>query len=280
MTPAWSTPAGSRSPVLEPGARTRTAATRAGALAVAALTTVTLPACSGGRDAAAAPNASATPAPSVGTALDAPLPARILDLPFTTTTGSTLRLRDLTGKLVVISDAMSLCQETCPLDTATIVNTARAEPDGANDTVFLSITVDPKRDTRAQLAAYRRLFTPTPPNWLVLTGAAATVDTLWDYLGVWRQKVTNPPGTARPRNWRTGQPLTYDVQHSDEVFFLNRHGHERFVLEGPPHTIPDTLPTTLSTFLNDQGHHNLVAPDPTNWTQAQALHVLSWLQNE
>lgn len=227
MSPARTAPARSRPPVPEPGTRTRTAAaTRATALAVAALTTVTLAACSGTRDAAATPNGPTKPGPSVGTALDAPLPARILDLPFTTTTGSTVRLRDLTGKLVVISDAMSLCQETCPLDTATIVNTARDEPDplGADDTVFLSITVDPKRDTRAQLAAYRRLFTPAPPNWLVLTGAPATVDTLWDYLGVWRQKVTNPPGTAR--------------------------------------------------------HHTLTTSDPTNWTLAQALQVLTWLQNK
>jgi protein SCO1/2 len=87
--------------------------------------------------------------------------------------------------VVVISDAKSLCQDTCPLDTATIVKTARDEPnpDRANDTVFLSITVDPKRDTRAELAAYRRLFTPAPPNWLPLTASPATVDTLWDYLG-------------------------------------------------------------------------------------------------
>lgn len=170
----------------------------------------------------------------IGTTLDSALPAPLLSLRFRSADGRTVRLADFVGKSVVVSDAMTLCQETCPLDTATLVQTARAE-DAAklgSDEVFLSITVDPGRDTAAQLAAYRRLYSPAPANWLALTGTAATVDALWDYLGVWRHTVSEPPGPA-PTNWRTGEPLSYDVQHSDEVFFLDRRGHERFVLEGP-----------------------------------------------
>jgi protein SCO1 len=235
--------------------------------------------CAGFRPTPAPSAASASTAPGadVGTALDAQVPAAILDLPLQSSNGKVVRLSDFAGKVVAISDVMTLCQETCPMDTATFVDTARAEAAADHsDEVFLSITVDPKRDTTAQLAAYRTLFSP-PTSWLTLTGSQASVDKLWDYLGVWRQRTADPAG-QRPRNWRTGKPLTYDIQHSDEVFFLDRRQHERFVLEGPPYTQSGSVPATLRKFLNDQGRANLAHPQSTAWTEAQARQVLAWLR--
>lgn len=224
------------------------------------------------------PPSPTAPGADVGTRLDAALPARILDLPFTTSDGRTITLRSFAGRLVAVSDAMTLCQETCPMDTATFVQTDRAEQRAGRggDEVFLSITVDPRRDVPKQLAAYRRLYAPPPANWLALTGSQSTVDTLWNYLGVYRHRVPEPAGQI-VRNWRTGVPLTYDVQHSDEVFFLDRRGHERFVLEGPPYAASQSVPATLQKFLNAQGRANLAAPAATNWTEAQARAVLDWL---
>lgn len=222
---------------------------------------------------------STTALERIGTPLDSAVPASVLRLPFTTSDGRTVRLSDFAGKSVVVSDAMTLCQETCPLDTATIVQTARAEDTAGpgRSEVFLSITVDPTRDTPAQLDAYRRLYSPPPANWMALTGSPATVNALWTYLGVWRAKVKEPAGPP-PRNWRTGQPLAYDVQHSDEVFFLDGRGHERFVLEGPPYAARTTLPKKLYDFLNAKGRQNVSHPDSSVWTEAQARQVLSWLR--
>lgn len=219
------------------------------------------------------------PLDRIGTRLDSALPASLLRLPFTSSDGRTVRLSDFSGKSVVLSDAMTLCQETCPLDTATLVQTARAEDlaGGEPGEMFLSITVDPARDTPAQLAAYRRLYAPPPGNWMALTGSPATVNALWSYLGVWRAKVKEPAGSA-PRNWRTGQPLAYDVQHSDEVFFLDGHGHERFVLEGPPYAARASLPQAVYNFMDAQGRRNVSSPSSSAWTQAQAQQVLSWLR--
>jgi hypothetical protein len=84
--------------------------------------------------------------------------------------------------------------------------------------------------------------------------------------------------TAAPRDWLTGKPLTYDLTHSDEVFFIDQHGHERFVLEGVPHVAAGApLPATLKKFLDDTGHKNLTHPDAEAWTLPQELQVLSWL---
>jgi len=223
------------------------------------------------------------PGNNVGTQLNAAVPKNILDLPLTDSTGRARQLSDFVGKVLVISDSMTLCQETCPLDTTTVVQTARQlAADGYGAKVeFLTITVDPVRDTVAQIAAYRRLYAQAGalPDWAVLTGSPDTLGRLWKYLGVYTKKVSpqNPP----PKNWRTGKLLTYDIEHSDEVFFLDGNGNERFVLEGPPVVQNKSeVPKVIYHFLSKSGRHNLDHPNPSNWTEGQALQVLGWLLNK
>jgi protein SCO1/2 len=193
-------------------------------------------------------------------------------------TGKQVDLGSFAGKVVVISDVMTLCQETCPLDTANVVAAARAvERAGLGSKVeFLSITVDPVRDTPTRLAAYRRLFTPVPADWVTLTGTPSSIAGLWKRLGVYTKKVPDTP--PAPRDWLTGKPLTYDITHSDELFFLDQRTHERLLLDGAPHLAPGTkLPRTLNRFLDATGHRNVTHPDPTAWTLPQELHALAWL---
>ncbi|MDQ2850136.1 MAG: SCO family protein [Actinomycetota bacterium] len=220
-----------------------------------------------------------TPGGNIGTIIDQALPKSVLGLAFTDTTGKTVRLSDFAGRTIMLSDTMTLCQETCPLDTATLVQTARAaDKAGMKNVVYLTVTIDPARDTVPQIAAYRRLYTPTPANWEVLTGSASSVNALWSFLGVWRQKTADLPGAA-PKNWRTGQPLTYDISHSDEVFFIDKQGHERFLLEGPPVAAKGQIPATVYKFMSAEGHKNVLHPPTTAWTQPQATTVLRWVSS-
>lgn len=229
----------------------------------------------------AASSGAAPPPPSrsVGTRLDAAMAQRVVKLPFTDSSGHTRRLSDFSGKLVVISDGMTLCQESCPLDTASVAQTARqvAAAKAQRDVEFLTITVDPRRDTPRQLAAYRRLFEPAPSNWLMLTGSSRSVRALWKYLGVYVKKVPDHDSPA-PRNWRTGKPLGYDIEHSDEVFFLDRQLRERFILSGTPRLDGrGAVPARLYRFMTAKGHRNLTHPDNLAWTPKQALQVIGWL---
>lgn len=247
---------------------------------IGSLVLLTLTACSAGSGAstqAAASSSSSTD--GIGTPLNSPVPKSVRDLTFTTSDGTRTSLADLSGRIVVLSDVMTLCQETCPLDTATLVQTARAEarPTSAEPPVFVSLTVDPGRDTRDQLQAYRSLFTDPPRDWQAWTGSAKNVNALWDYLGVWRKRVADDPGPA-PHNWRTGAKLTYDVQHSDEVFFFDAAGRERFVLEGVPYASAGSVPSTLRSFMSAEGRKNLQHPAATAWTKAQAETVISSLR--
>lgn len=216
----------------------------------------------------------------IGTPLNSSIPRSIRDLSFTASDGKRVSLAALSGRVVVLSDVMTLCQETCPIDTATVVQTARAEATQHSTTppVFISLTVDPARDTPTQLKAYRHLFTDPPSNWQAWTGSPKNVNKLWDYFGVWRKRVADDPGPA-PHNWRTGAPLTYDVQHSDELFFLDSSGRERFVLEGAPYAPSGTVPKALRNFMSAEGRKNLKSPASTAWTEAQAKTVLRSLRS-
>ena len=81
-----------------------------------------------------------------------------------------------------------------------------------------------------------------------------------------------------PVDWLTHKPLTYDVEHSDQVLFVDQRGHDRFILDGPAHVRSGSdIPRALYGFLNDQGRRNVTAPAETAWTQEQALQVIGWL---
>ncbi len=218
------------------------------------------------------------PGPSVGTAMRAPLDRKITAAPLTDEFGKAVKLSSFRGKVLVISDVMTLCQETCPLDTAAIVSAARyTERAGLGDKVeFVSLSVDPDRDTPTRLAAYRKLFPDPPEDWTLLTGDSTVVHSVLKTLGVYTKSTAEakPPAV----DWMTGKKLTYDVEHSDEVFFADTKQQERFLLEGPPHIVAgDPLPAKITTFMNDDGRNNLNHPRSTDWTVDQALEVVSWL---
>lgn len=215
---------------------------------------------------------------AAGTELDLPVPATIRALPFTDQAGHTVHLSDFAGKTVVLGDMLTLCQEHCPIDTETLVLMAReraATPDPA-DTVFLSVTVDPTRDTPAQLAAYRRLYVGSPanvPQWELLTGSPANVAALWRSLHVYVQKVGEDSGVVR--SWRTGRKLTYDVDHSDDVFFIDPAGRERYLFAGQPYLHGGRVPPAMQRFMSGQGRRN---EQHGQWTAAEGLQVLNWLR--
>ena len=216
------------------------------------------------------------PGASVGQSLDRTLPARVSHVRLTDAAGRVLTLAALRGKIVVVSDMLTLCQGTCPLDTANIVGTARRlQAAGLTGKVaFLSVTVDPERDVARRLASYRRQYAPAPSDWYVLSGAPTDIKLFWDTLGVFRKR--EPDAQPGPKDWLTGRRLTYDVTHSDEVFFFDRTGRERFLLQGLPHVSPGSpIPPALKAFVaaGDEGPTS----SPHGWTTDQAVQVLSWL---
>jgi cytochrome oxidase Cu insertion factor (SCO1/SenC/PrrC family) len=96
---------------------------------------------------------------------------RLFPVPDTTLvaeTGKPLNLRDLKGNVVVYDFIFTNCAGTCPMMTQQMRKlTKRIDKDAP--VRFVSITVDPTRDTPPVLRAYARRFA-NDPRWTFLTG--------------------------------------------------------------------------------------------------------------
>ena len=242
------------------------------AAAVALALSTSLAAC-GGQTSAAPPHFR-----DGGSQLTTRLSRAIERIPFTDEAGRTVRLSDYAGKTIVLGDILTLCQEHCPIDTATFVQLAQQYARTAQDpqdTVFLSITVDPGRDTVPQLAAYRRLYVGSAahlPQWHLLTASPGDLRKLWSFLHVYVQRVAQDDTV---RNWRTHQLLTYDVDHGDDVFFIDPTGRERWLFPDQPYLHGAHIPARMRRFMSTEGVAN---EDKGTWTVDEGLKVLAWVR--
>jgi protein SCO1/2 len=232
--------------------------------------------CGGG---AAAASGIPAPSPAIGTTVDFPVPASISSIPLTTATGTHTTLAAFHGEPVLIADFMTLCNDVCPLISANVAAMARAvRADGyAGKIALLEITIDPKRDSVHRLAAYQKLYGGSLPGWTLLRADKQGTAALWKFFGVGYRRVKE--GKPADVDWLTHKLLTYDIQHTDDVVFLDASGHERFVIDGSP-LVHGHIPTTLQHVLTAQGLQLLHHPQPVaDWSVAQGMQVLSWLTN-
>lgn len=216
------------------------------------------------------------PGADVGTKLNVVLPTSIRQLPLTDEFGKSTNLAALDGKVVVLTDFMTLCQETCPITTSELnaIDGTVTKAGLASKVQFVNITVDPDRDSPTRLHAYRT-FANLLPNWTLLTGSASNLATLWKYFGASYSKV--PADSPPPLDWLTGKPLTYDLIHSDVLVFLDAKGLERYVIEGMVNGTNAPLTSGEQGFLSDEGKANLTDVADASWTEPQGLQVVSWL---
>jgi protein SCO1 len=220
----------------------------------------------------AACGGGAPPAPPAGQGIvqNRTVPGTI---PLVDTAGHVTDLRAYRGKYVVLAPFLSLCQDECPLVTGAFIalqHDVRAAGLG-RQVVFMEITVDPTRDTPARLAAYSARF---GADWPLLTGTPADLDKLWKFFGVSVQIV--PEAQPAKLDWWTGQPLTYDVDHTDGYILIDRQGRERFVDATPP-DLHGHLDDALTGLLNAGGRQNLYRQTGKSWTLSDALASLDWL---
>jgi protein SCO1 len=187
--------------------------------------------------------------------------------------GHAVTLAGLRGKVVVLAPFLSLCQDECPLITGAFITLQRdlRAAGLANRVVFVEATVDPGRDSVARLAAYQKEF---GADWDLWTGTPSNIAAFWKPFGVDYQIVSEeqPPKT----DWWTGQPLTYDVDHTDGYILINQSGRERFVNASAPDE-KGVLNAKLRGLLNAGGLHDLQNPQGPNWTTADALGAIGWL---
>ena len=86
--------------------------------------------------------------------------------------GTPLALSDLRGKVVAVTFIFTMCTETCPVLTPMMSFVQdRLGRDFGEKIAFVSVTVDPERDTPEVLKDYAQAFGANPAGWFFVTGA-------------------------------------------------------------------------------------------------------------
>jgi protein SCO1/2 len=147
--------------------------------------------------------------------------------------GEALTLSDLHGKAVLIDFIFTRCMGPCPILTSIHVTLQRQLPaDVASRTHFVSITVDPERDTPSDLRQYAKTRGADLRSWSFLTGEPETVEGVLEryMIGSYR----SPDGT---------------LNHLVATFLIDPEGRiaRRYLgLEHPPEKILRDLKEILS----------------------------------
>jgi protein SCO1/2 len=115
------------------------------------------------------------------------------DFALTSQDGARVALRDFRGKAVVVTFIFASCTDTCPLLTDKMARVQDAlGPDFGSRIAFISITVDPKRDTPQVLKEYAKNFGANLAGWFFLTGDPASIRDVTSRYGVFVE--TTAPG--------------------------------------------------------------------------------------
>ena len=107
------------------------------------------------------------------------------DFALTDQSGAPFTLADLAGKTVLMDFIYTSCPGPCPILTRNLVSVQRSLSDATQERVwFVSVTVDPARDTPEVLAAYAEKHGMQQGNWTLLTGEGDTLNAMLKSYGV------------------------------------------------------------------------------------------------
>ena len=109
----------------------------------------------------------------------------------TTQDGKRLSLKELGGKVVAITFIYTGCVDTCPLLTAKMAGLqANFGSNFGSKVFFISITVDPERDTPAILKRYAEAHRANTAGWAFLTGSTAQIQQVAKRYGIYYKKMS------------------------------------------------------------------------------------------
>jgi protein SCO1 len=103
--------------------------------------------------------------------------------------GNRLTLKDIRGEVLVVTFIYASCTDTCPLLTAKLARIQdQLGADFGRRVYFISITVDPDRDTPEVLNRYAEAHKANLAGWAFLTGTPAEIRDVAKRYGVYYKK--------------------------------------------------------------------------------------------
>jgi protein SCO1/2 len=130
------------------------------------------------------------------------------NVPVVTQDGKTLNFYDdvIKGKRVVVSFIYTNCPDICPLTTARLTQVEDVLHDQMDrgELYFISMTVDPVRDTPEKLKEFSKAF-GTGPGWLFLTGKPEDIRLINTRLGDRSRSLSDHRNEVILGNDKTGE---------------------------------------------------------------------------
>jgi protein SCO1/2 len=127
--------------------------------------------------------------------------------------GEPFALSRLRGKAVLVSFIYTTCGGSCPATTHTLFRVQEALKESrlwGKSVEFVSISLDPRRDTTEVLANYARIYGADPAAWHFLTGPPERVATVVAAWGMWAR--VGPSGA---------------LDHPSRIFLVDPRGRQR-----------------------------------------------------
>jgi len=129
--------------------------------------------------------------------------------------GATVHGKDFRGKVVLLYFGYTHCPDVCPTTLALLSHAVKALGTSAVQVRILFVSVDPARDTLAQLKTYAAAFGPE------VVGLRGSEDELKAFTR--RYRVSYGYGKPDSRG-------AYEVSHSSAVYVFDREGEIRLLI--------------------------------------------------
>ncbi len=140
----------------------------------------------------------------------------------------------LKGRVVLINFMFTNCPDACPMATHKLMQVRNMMVPAIKDDVwFISISVDPERDTPEAMKAFAEKQGVDESRWLFLTGAKQNLEFIVKRLGQYTQQVEAHStlmlaGNDRTRHWTRVMPMVPPEGVAQQLRALAEEG------QGPP----------------------------------------------
>jgi len=146
-----------------------------------------------------------------GTLYDPALPAPEIEL--ARDNGSSFRLSELRGNLVLLFFGYTSCPDVCPTTLSELRKVNEELGSAASQVKVVYVTVDPERDTPEKIQKYVTIFNP---SFIGLSGSLEELEPVWKDYGVYREV-----------DQLTASASGYLVTHSSRVYVIDQDGNLR-----------------------------------------------------
>jgi protein SCO1/2 len=162
--------------------------------------------------------------------------------------GQSFDLSQTRGKVVVLTIIYTHCPDVCPLTTAKMRQVQqRIQGAGLSDQVeFISITVDPQRDTPDVLKHFADAYHADYSNWAFLSGTTDQTNLVVADLKAYVEQVYMVNGNLVPKRLVTPVPspdTPYFVNHTDRLYLADQQGRVRALPPGSRSDVNDVTQT-------------------------------------